>query len=308
VAAEDTSNLTLTVTLALASALAFAVATVIQQRAAATSSDEDARSGRIVGQLIRNPRWLLGVATNTAGYGLQAAALAVGSVIVVQPILVTSLLFALPLSAVLARERLPSVAKGCAALLSVSLAAFVVLSHPNAGLDFASAHAWLVVIAVGVPSIAGCLVLANRRSGTVRASLLAVAVGVLGGVLAVLTKAVVTAAGDGLGALLSAGETYGLIVIGLGGFYLQQLAFQAGALRASLPIMIVLEPITAAFLGFALLHEHLQADGPRIVVLTASIMAMTLATVPLARAQATVAEVAGTDPALLKAAPRLGEH
>jgi drug/metabolite transporter (DMT)-like permease len=285
-AAEDTSNLALTATLALASALAFAVATVTQQRAAARSSDADARSGRIIGQLIRNPRWLLGVVTNTAGYGLQAAALAVGSVIVVQPILVTSLLFALPLSALLARERLPSVAKWCALLLSVSLAAFVVLSHPNAGLDFATGQAWLVVIAVGAPGVAACLALANRRSGTVRASLLAIAVGLLGGVLAVLTKAVVTAAGDGVVALLSASETYGLIVVGLGGFYLQQLAFQAGALRASLPIMIVLEPVTAAFLGFALLHEHLQADGVRLAVLACAVVAMTVATIPLARAQA----------------------
>jgi drug/metabolite transporter (DMT)-like permease len=299
VAAENTSHLALAVTLALASALAFAVATVTQQRAAATSSDEDARSGRIVGQLLRNRRWLAGVVTNTAGYGLQAAALAVGTVIVVQPILVTSLLFALPLSARLAHERLPSIAKGCALLLSVSLAVFVVLSHPNKGLDFAPAQDWLVVALVGGPGVAACLVLANRRSGAVRASLLAIAVGILGGVLAVLTKAAVTAGGDGVAALFSAGETYGLIVIGLGGFYLQQLAFQAGALRASLPIMIVLEPVTAAFLGFVLLHEHLQADGPRIAVLAVSIVAMTLATVPVARAQADVTTVAGADPAVL---------
>jgi drug/metabolite transporter (DMT)-like permease len=286
VAGDNTSHLTLAVSLALASALAFAVATVAQQRAASRSSDADARSGRIVGQLLRNRRWLAAVATNTAGYGLQAAALAVGSVVVVQPILVTSLLFALPLSAALTREPLSTLAKGSAVMLSASLAAFVVLSHPAAGLDFATADSWLVVALVGVPGVIACLVLANRRTGTARACLLAVAVGVLGGVLAVLTKAVVIAAGHGLVALLTAGETYGLIVIGLGGFYLQQLAFQAGALRASLPVMIVLEPVTAAVLGLLLLREGLRADGGRLAVLAVSVVAMTLAVVPLARAQA----------------------
>lgn len=83
-------NLLLSVVLALASALAFAAATVGQQRAAAESSDADARARRFVGQLVRNPRWIAATLGNAVGYGLQAAALGVGSVVVVEPILVTS--------------------------------------------------------------------------------------------------------------------------------------------------------------------------------------------------------------------------
>jgi hypothetical protein len=49
--------------------------------------------------------------------------------------------------------------------------------------------------------------------------------------------------------LLASGETYALIGVGLGGTYLQQLSFQAGALHTSLPIMTVLEPMIAAILG-----------------------------------------------------------
>ena len=101
-------NLVLSVVLAVASALAFAGATVGQQRAAARSSDADARGLRFVGQLLRNPRWIAATLGNAVGYGLQAAALGVGSVVVVEPILVTSLLFALPLSARLAHQRLRS--------------------------------------------------------------------------------------------------------------------------------------------------------------------------------------------------------
>jgi len=70
-------------------------------------SDDDARSSGFIVQLIRNPRWLAALFGNMVGYALQAAALAVGSVLIVQPILVLSLLFALPLSAHLAHQRLP---------------------------------------------------------------------------------------------------------------------------------------------------------------------------------------------------------
>ena len=121
------------VLLALASALAFATATVGQQRAAARSSDADARHGRFIGQLLRNPLWLAATLGNGVGYVLQAAALGVGAVVLVQPILVTSLLFALPLSARLARHRLPAAASWWALLLTTSLAVFEIFGRTDKG-------------------------------------------------------------------------------------------------------------------------------------------------------------------------------
>jgi drug/metabolite transporter (DMT)-like permease len=284
----------LAIALAIASALAFAVATVAQQRAAAESSDQDARGGQFFGQLLRNPRWLAATAATGGGYVLQAIALGVGSVIVVQPILVTALLFALPLSAYLAHQRLHWTAAVSGLLLGVSLAVFLTLANPNSGADHASAQSWLIVAAVGVPAVATCLIVANRLSGARRASLLAIATGLLGGVLAVLTKAVVASAGDGVMHLLTSGETYGLLVVGLSGIYVQQLAFQAGALQASLPIMTVLEPVVASVLGLALLHEELQASGLRLTTLIIAALVMTVATVALAREQAQAASAKRT--------------
>lgn len=281
-------NLRLSVVLALASALAFAAATVGQQRAAAKSSDADARARRFVGQLLRNPRWIAATLGNAVGYALQAAALGVGSVVVVQPILVTSLLFALPLSARLAHQRLPSNTMVSALVLSVSLSVLVILADGNGGLDRASYQGWLTVTVVAAPLVAGCLIFAHGRSGAVRASLLAIAVGLLGGALAILTKSVVDAGSGGVVHLLGTGETYALVVVGLGGTYLQQLSFQAGALHTSLPIMTVLEPTVAAVLGLTLLHEQLQTGDLRVILLAAAALTMALATVALARVQATV--------------------
>jgi drug/metabolite transporter (DMT)-like permease len=279
-------HLALAAALALLSSLAFAAATVAQQRAAAESSDVDARGGKFVMQLLRNPRWLASNLGTAVGYALQAAALGFGSLLLVQPILVTSLLFALPLSARLSHRHLPKIVWFWGLVLAVSLALFVVLGDPNRGSSHASRTGWLVLAAIGIPIIAGCLVFAHPRSGATRASLLAIAVGLLGGVLAVLTKAVVGSLGHGLLYTVTTGEFYGLLIVGGSGIYLQQLSFQAGALQASLPIITVLEPIVAASLGVALLHEDLRASGDRLPVLIVAVLAMLLATIALARGAA----------------------
>ena len=186
---------------------------------------------------------------------------------IVQPLMVTSLLFALPLGAWWSRRRLTGSAWVWGFVLSATLALFVVLSHPDRGVDRASLGGWLVIAAVGIPIVVACVVVAHARSGALRASLLAIAVGLLAGALAVLTKTVVDAIPLGVGHLLATPETYALIAVGLGGVYLQQLAFQAGALQASLPVMAVLEPVVGVGLGIAVLHEHLRATGFTTAVL-----------------------------------------
>jgi drug/metabolite transporter (DMT)-like permease len=287
-----TTHVALAASLALASALAFAIGTVVQQRAAAQVSDSHARSSRLIVQLARDPRWWASTLGTGLGYGLQALALAFGSLLVVQPLLVTSLLFALPLGARMAHRRLPSSTWIWGAVLAVSLAVFVAAGNPNNGASHASGRHWLLVLVVGLPVIAVCLVAASRASGSIRASLLAIVVGILGGVLAVLTKELVGAIRHGgIELALTTWPLYALLVIGAAGIYVQQLSFQAGALQASLPIITVLEPLIAALLGLTLLHEQLRASGPRLGLLVLAVVAMTIATVTLARGRAHDAEV-----------------
>ena len=78
----------------------------MQQREAAEVPDEDALGLGLITRLIRRPVWLIGTAADTLGYVAQAAALAFGSLVLVQPLLATSLLFALPLGAWWAKRRL----------------------------------------------------------------------------------------------------------------------------------------------------------------------------------------------------------
>ena len=78
------------VILALAAALLFALGMVLQAQVASKASEEEARGMGFLVQLARKPRWLAGIAADALGFVAQAWALAIGRLVVVQPLLATS--------------------------------------------------------------------------------------------------------------------------------------------------------------------------------------------------------------------------
>ena len=96
----------LAVGLALLSSFLFALAATLQQMEAGSLDREQASSIKMLLVLVRRPRWLLGVAADAGGFITVALALAIGRLVVVQPLVVTVLLFALPLSARLTGRRI----------------------------------------------------------------------------------------------------------------------------------------------------------------------------------------------------------
>ena len=283
--------------LALLAAGLFAVSTVAQQRSAATVPDERARGLGLIRVLVRRPRWWAGVLGDGGGYLVQAAALGFGSLLLVQPLLVTTLLFALPLGAAWAGRTLGRADRVWAALLAVSLAVFVVSGNPTDGVDRAPVRDWLPAGAVLVGLFLVCVLAAARSSGVARSVLLAATTALAYGVAAALTKGVVGQLDEGLVALLATWEVYGLVAVSVAGTMLQQSAFQAGELGASLPTVIVGEPVVAVVLGVAVLQEELRADGAEwaLIVLLAAVMVV--ATTALARSSARTAAVPRPAPA-----------
>ena len=279
--------------LALASAALFAVAAAAQQRAARRVPDDRARGTGLLRALLRSRLWWVGTVGDVGGYLAQAAALGFGSLLLVQPLLVTTLLFALPLGARWAGRRLSRADGAWALLLAVALAAFVVFADPTPGLARAAFATWAPAAALLAAVLVGCVVAAHRRVGVGRAVLLAVATAIAYGATAALTKGVVDLLGDGLVPLLTAWETYGLVVMALGGTLLQQSAFQAGGLAASLPVITVGEPVVAAVLGAAVLGEHVRVSGAEWSLITVLVAVMVAATVALARSSAREAPVSG---------------
>ncbi|MGY1711883.1 DMT family transporter [Geodermatophilus sp. SYSU D00758] len=275
--------------LALLAALLFAVASAVQQRSAAGVPDERARGPALLLCLVRRPLWWAGTLSDTAGYAAQAAALGLGSLLLVQPLLVTTVLFALPLSARWSGRRLHRSDRAWAAVLALALAAFVVTGEPTAGAARAGVREWTPGLVVLGLLAGACLLGAAVRRGPARALLLAVASGVVAGLAAALTKGVVSLLDDGVPALLASWETYLLVLALVGGTFVQQSAYQAGALEASLPAMTVGEPVVAVALGVVVLGEHLRAGGTEWVLVGGLAAVMAVTTLALARAAARTA-------------------
>ncbi len=272
--------------LALLAAALFALASAVQQRTAAAVPDGPGGSLDLVRALARSPRWWAGTLADTGGYVAQAAALGLGSLLLVQPLLVTTVLFALPLGARWAGRRLRRADWAWAGVLVVALAAFVVTGEPTAGSDAAGWRHWLPAWGVLAAAGGGCLLGAALRRGTPRAVLLALSTGMAYGLAAALTKGVVDLLDDGVTAVLTSWSTWLLAAALLGGTLVQQAAFQAGPLGASLPAATVGEPVVGAALGITVLGERLRAGGAEWVLVAVLIAAMVAATVALARSSA----------------------
>jgi drug/metabolite transporter (DMT)-like permease len=272
--------------LALLAAALFAVASAAQQRAAADVPDEAARGLGLMRTLVRRPLWWVGTLGDGGGFVAQAAALGLGSLLLVQPLLVTTLLFALPLSARWAGRSLSRSDGAWALVLVAALAVFVVVGEPTAGADRASLERWFPAAVAIVVVLAGCLVGAAVRRGTVRAVLLATCTALMYGATAALIKGVVSLLDGGVLAVLTAWETWALVVVVTVGTLLQQSAFQAGALGASLPIVTVGEPVVAVLLGVVVLDEQVQSSGAEWVLIGVLAVVMAVATAALARSSA----------------------
>lgn len=288
---------------ALLAALLFAVGAVMQQRAAAEVPDEDALGVGLITRLIRRPIWLIGTAADSLGYVAQAVALAFGSLLLVQPLLASMLLFALPLGAMIAHRRLRVSDGVWAVVLTAGLAIFLIAGDPSEGIDNAPFRDWIPALVVIVPVTLGCLLVAVRSRGAVRAVALASATGILYGVAAAYTKTVMGLLDEGIVPVITSWETYVLIAAAGLGTYLQQSAFQAGDLGASLPAASVLEPVVGVGLGIAVLQEDIRADGLGWILIGVAAAAMVAGTVALARSQAASEEATAAPAAAPEPAP-----
>ncbi|MGW0158370.1 DMT family transporter [Mycobacterium sp. NPDC003323] len=273
--------------LALGAAAFIAIGDVIHQRSAHEVTDEDVSHLQLFLRLLRDRGWWIGSLVSALGFGLQAAALGLGSVLLVQALLVTSLLFALPLNARANRHRVSRFEWTWAVLLAASVAVIVTVGNPTAGQARAGTEVWLGVGAVLGPVLVLCIIGARIWAGRpLGAILLSVVSGALWGVFAILTKGVVDRLGDGLADLLRTPELYAWALVAVAGTAYQQAAFRAGALTASLPTMTVTEPVVASALGVVVLGETLRPGEAGWVTLVAAVTVMVLATAALARGEA----------------------
>lgn len=273
-------NNLLAVLFALASALTIAWGTVVRHRIA-----KNVPAGRSpLLAAVKRPMWWAGMSTAILAYGLQVVALGFGPLLVVQPILVMSLIFTMPVSAHYDRHPISLAELFWAALLTVSVAVVVVLGRPVGGQDHPPFSRWLPVLVLGGLLLLVMSRFADRQRSHDKALLLGLVTGAIFGYVAVLSKAVADVfVTGGVSGLLVNWEAYGLILAATIGTLVQQSAFTASTLRTSLPAMKIGEPIVAFTLGFLVLGETFRVTGWGWLWVGLALLMMITATLVLAR-------------------------
>lgn len=272
------------VALALISAFLFALGTVLQQKAGLEAPPSTAHSHLLV-RMAGRPVWLAGIAADSAGFITQAAALRVGQLAIVQPLLVLSVVFALPLGARLSHQHVDRRELAAAALVVLALFGFLAVASPSGGHSEASLGAWVIAgLACAAPAAAFSL-LGRRAAAARRAAFLGAGAGVLFALSAALTKAAVDELTVGVVHVITSWEPYALIGVGYVSMTLNQLALNTRALAATMASSTALDPIVSVALGLTLLDEHLHAGRLQAAGAFVALAAALLGMVVLARAE-----------------------
>jgi hypothetical protein len=262
------------VLLALLAAACFALDAALQQRAAKQVPPHRTLDVRLLLRLLRHPLWLIGWLPGTAGTVLQAIALHFGPLALVQPVLVSSLLMAIPLEAALDRRWPHRRDLLTGAVSALGLAAFLAAAAPRDGIGNPSPAGWLGIGAGSAAAIALCLATAGPGRTTRRGVLLGIATGILYALTAALLKATIAGLDGHPAALLTDWRPYALVLVGLAGLLLNQNAFQDGPLAAPLTALAVVDPLASLLIGATAFHERLSVTGPRLAVELVATLAM----------------------------------
>lgn len=275
--------------LSVAATVVFAMSTVLKHRSAeempsggdTADGSRGRRLGGFVAAMVSNPWWLGGLVCDGGALLLQVLALRAGAISVVQPMLTLALVFSLVFNALLLRQR-PS---GREVLLALTLVAGLVLFLWASGAT--SPHgpeakgARIPAIIVGVTAvvlITTCVLVSRRVGPRRRAALLATAVAAVFACTAALIKTCTHIIEHGIPALLLSWQLWALVAAGALGLVLNQMAFQAGPLVSSLPVIASLDPLFSLTIGAVVYDERLHS-GPKDLLFEGVGLALLLASV-----------------------------
>ena len=196
--------------LAILAAFLFAVAATFQQRGA-LELGVSAEGLKSFVKLGRSSWWLGGTAALLVGYVAQAIALDRGRISIVQPLLVSTVVFALPLGYFVTSQVVTAAPGARRGDRRRGLAFYAIFGKPASGKDYAPNDEWAIcLVIVG----ALCAVLHGRRrassGGLRKAAFIGVVAGVLFGLSACLTKPTLeTLHDDGVLGVLGTGSSTG---------------------------------------------------------------------------------------------------
>lgn len=281
----DESETFMNIAITLVAAMLAGTGFVLQQHAAEQAPQSYFLRPRLITMLLHRPRWLAGVAVMAAGQLLSAWAIGHVALSLAEPLLTSSLIFALALAVPLSGQRLRTAEIMGAVLLSAGVAALSVARSAGAPTEsFGSFVAWPA--AAGIAAVAaGFLVAGLRRSGPQRATMTGAAAGLVFGISDALTRrAMEILDSHSVLVLLAGWPAWSLVVASVAGFWLMESAFSAAPLHASLPAITAAEPIAGMLLGVVVFGDVVHVSPGMLLLQGAGLAALILGVILVARA------------------------
>ncbi len=271
----------------LVAAVLLGIGFVLQQYAARQEPESRFLSPRILTDLLRKPRWLIGIACMVAGQLLAAYSIGHAALTLVEPLLATYLLFALILAVPMSKQpvRWSEVTGALILIVGVTLLSLPRSTKPI-GLSFGSFPYWpAAAIIAGIAFVA--VQVGHRTRGNARAVLTGLAAGLVFGIQDALTRQTLQVLqGHPVTVLLTNWAPYGLLGAGIVGLWLMQNAFSAGPLHSSLPTIAAGEPVAGIALGIVVFGDRIQISPRELAIETAGIAALIVGVVMVARSSA----------------------
>lgn len=265
-------NPILAAALAVAAAILAAFGTIMRQQATQSSGGIDRA-------------WVIGAVVAIGAFGLQIAALVVGTVLLVQPLIVLSVLFELLIQTWLLK-RAPTLRQWLnGAAVAGGVAMFVVFASPTPARIGRQRWVLDLVVVIFLASMLVLYLIARRRSGNTSGALFGVIAGSLFGLVAVQVNSL-SEPFRGVPRTLATPTLYACLVTVTLAILAQQRSFAKGSLEASYPAMVASEPVIALVLSLAVLGEKLSSHQIGSYLSAAGIAVMILGVIGLARSTA----------------------
>ena len=224
-------------------------------------------------RMITVPVWLLGSAVLLVGYGTQGIALGEGRLVVVQPLLVMTIVFALPLGYWITQQFVVRRQVYGAIVIIVGLILFTLVGDPDSGVDSAPTLKYLVAtVVVSVPAVL-LVIYGTKARPAFKAAAFGVAAGLFFGLSATFAKSTIDQIPAGIADVLSHPEGYLLVGLGLAGFGVQQLSLSTGQFAPAMAAVAVSNPAISVLLGVLLYEEKLTRPTWHVLVAALALVA-----------------------------------
>jgi drug/metabolite transporter (DMT)-like permease len=217
----------------------------------------------LISYAVRRKVWLLGCVGLIAGFLLQAFALHVGRLTIVQPILTLELPFLVAILAFWFRKPLRWQEWTGALTATAGLGLFLALAVPSGGNLVPGLREWGVAALIILVAAAVTVGLAQFGRPAWKAAMFGASAAIMFAFTAALIKQMTADFHSTPITFLTQWHVYAMAVTGLAAVFLTQNAFHAGPVTASQAALVIVDPLASIAIGVALFGDTIHTAGAR---------------------------------------------